>query len=173
MNKTLWFFGVLVFAGGLIGGAVTSVVFCHSRAAVAAPAVTSAPPPMPSSMASNEMPAPQRIVSASEFVVLDASGKARAKIDVNDNGQAGFAMYDRDHHARAEIVLDDQGAPSVRLYDTSSKLRLSLGVSNDGIPTVRLMDSGSHSRELLGVDGEGEPALDFYAQDGTVLRELP
>ena len=62
---------------------------------------------------------------------------------------------------------------SVGSSPVRGKLRLSLGVSNDGIPTVRLMDSGSHSRELLGVDGEGEPALDFYAQDGTVLRELP
>ena len=71
------------------------------------------------------------------------------------------------------IVIDNQGAPSVRLYDTSNKLRISLEVGTDGIPTVRLTDNGGHSRALLGVDAEGEAGLDFYAQDGKVLRELP
>lgn len=117
--------------------------------------------------------APRRTVTASEFVVLDAAGKERAKIDVNDDGQAGFAMYDRDNHPRAQIVIDNQGAPSIRLYDTSNKLRISLEVGTDGIPTVRLTDNGGHPRALLGVDAEGEGGLDFYAQDGKVLRELP
>lgn len=165
MNKTLWLYGVLVFAGGLVGGALTSGV-CRSRTVAAAPAV-----------ANNDTktfaPAPRRIVTASEFVVLDADGKPRAKIDVNADGQAGFAMYDADNHPRAQIVVDNLGAPSVRLYDTSNKLRLSLEVGADGIPTVRLMDNGSHAREVLGIDAEGEAGLNFYARDGTVLRELP
>jgi hypothetical protein len=169
MKKTLWLYGVLVFAGGLIGGALTNGV-CRSRTVAAAPAVRGTDA---EGDTKTETSAPRRIVTASEFVVLDAAGKPRAKIDVNDDGQAGFAMFDRDNHPRAQIVVDDQGAPSVRLYDTSNKLRLSLEVSSDGIPTVRLMDSGSHARELLGVDAEGEGGLDFYAQDGKVLRELP
>lgn len=165
MKKTLWLYGVLVFVGGLIGGALTSGV-CRSRTVTAAPAVTSSDTKTGAST-------PRRIVTASEFVVLDPAGKPRAKIDVNGDGQAGFAMYDGDNHPRAQIVVDNQGAPSVRLYDTSNKLRISLEVGTDGIPTVRLMDNGSHPRELLGVDAEGEGGLDFYAQDGRVLRELP
>ena len=117
--------------------------------------------------------AARRTVTASEFVVLDAAGKERAKIGVNDDGQAGLAMYDRDNHPRAQIVIDNQGAPSVRLYDTSNKLRISVEVGTDGIPTVRLTDNGGHPRALLGVDAEGEGGLDFYAQDGKVLREFP
>jgi len=165
MNKTLWLYGVLVFAGGLVGGALTSGV-CRSRTVAAVPAVANNDTKAPA-------PAPRQIVSASEFVVLDPAGKPRAKIDVNGDGQAGFAMYDRDNHPRAQIVVDNQGAPSVRLYDSSNKLRLSLEVGIDGIPTVRLMDSGGRARELLGIDAEGEAGLYFYARDGTVLRELP
>ncbi len=161
MNKTLWLYGVLVFAGGLIGGALTSGV-CRSRTVAAAPPVTN-----------NDTSAPRRIVSASEFVVLDAAGKARARIDVNKDGQAGFAMYDSDSHARAQIVIDNQGAPSVRLYDTSNKLRLSLEISTDGVPTVRLMDTSDRARAVIGVDAQGEAGLNFYDQDGRVLRELP
>jgi hypothetical protein len=166
MKKTLWLYGVLVFAGGLIGGALTSGV-CRSRTVAAAPAVMS-------NETKIETPAPpRRIVTASEFVVLDAAGRPRARIDVSKDGQAGFAMYDRDNNPRARIVVDNQGVPSVRLYDTSNKLRLSLEVSTDGIPTVRLMDNGNHARALLGVDAEGEAGLNFYAQDGRLLRELP
>jgi hypothetical protein len=161
MNKTLLLYGVLVFVGGLIGGALTNAV-CRARVSTAAPA-------SPRSTAA----APRRIVTASEFVVLDAAGKPRARIDVNDDGLAGFAMYDHDNYPRAQIVVDNLGAPSVRLYDTSNKLRLSLEVSTDGIPTVRLMDTGNQARELLGVDAEGEAGLNFYARDGKLLRELP
>jgi len=161
MKKTLWLYGVLVFAGGLIGGALTSGI-CRSRTVVAAPPVTK-----------SDTSAQRRIVSASEFVLLDSTGKPRAKIDVNDDGQAGFAMYDRDNHPRAQIVVDNYGAPSVRLYDTTDKLRLSLEISTDGVPTVRLMDTSDRARAVLGVDAEGEAGLNFYAQDGRVLRELP
>jgi hypothetical protein len=165
MNKTLWLYGVLVFAGGLVGGALTSGV-CRSRSVAAAPAAIN-------NDTKTALPAHRQIVSASEFVVLDPAGKPRAKIEVNDDGQAGFSMYDRDNHPRVQIVVDNQGAPSVRLYDTSSKLRVSLEVGPDGVPTVRLMDHDDRSRAVLGVDAEDEAGLNFYARDGTVLRELP
>lgn len=172
MKKTLWLYGVLVFAGGLIGGALSNGA-CHSRIVAATPAVISGDMKTDTKSASDTRAPQQRIVTASEFVVLDAAGKPRARIDVNGEGQAAFAMYDRDNHPRARIVVNNQGVPSVRLYDTSNKLRLSLEVSTDGIPTVRLMDNGNHARALLGVDAEGEAGLNFYAQDGRLLRELP
>jgi hypothetical protein len=176
MKKTLWIYGVLVFVGGLIGGALTNEA-CRSRSVSATPASIGGDANLGGKNAieaNATTPAPpQRIVTASEFVVLDAAGKPRAKIDVNGDGQAGFAIYDRDNNPRARIVVDNLGVPSVRLYDTSNKLRLSLEVSTDGIPTVRLMDSGNHARALLGVDAEGEAGLNFYAEDGRLLRELP
>ncbi len=154
MNKTLWLYGVLVFAGGLIGGALTSGV-CRSRTVTAATPVTK-----------SDTSAPRRVVTASEFVLLDAAGKLRAKIDVNDDGQAGFAMYDRDNHPRAQIVVDNYGAPTVRLYDTTNKLRLSLEISTDGVPTVRLLDTSDRPRAVIGVDGQGEAGLSRRSSGG-------
>jgi hypothetical protein len=166
MKKTLWFYGALVFVGGLFGGAFTSMVFCRSRVVAAAPAMTRGD-------VSGDTAAARQIVAASEFVVLDPAGKPRAKIEVDGAGQADFSMYDRDNHPRARIVVDKLGAPSVRLYDAADKLRISLDVSSGGIPTVRLLDNSNHTRELLGVDANGDAGLDFDARDGTVLRELP
>jgi hypothetical protein len=165
MNKTLWLYGVLVFAGGLIGGALTNGIY-RSRNVIATPVSNN-------SSGKSDTSAPRRVVAASEFVLLDADGKPRAKIHVNDDGQAGFAMYDRENHPRAQIVVDSYGAPSVRLYDTTDKLRLSLEISTDGVPTVRLLDTSNRPRAVIGVDGQGEAGLNFYAQDGRVLRELP
>lgn len=163
MNKTLWLYGILVFAGGMVGGAMSGAIWRPPRAAATPASSASAPAPAPA----------QRIVTASEFVVLDAAGKARARIDVSKDGQANFAIYDGYSHPRAQIVVDSLGAPSIKLYDLANKLRLSLEVGTDGIPTVRLLDSHSQPRELLGVDGEDEPGLNFYERDGRLMRELP
>ncbi len=38
-------------------------------------------------------------------------------VDVNDDGQAGFAMYDRDNHPRAQIVVE----PSTKKYTCSKR----------------------------------------------------
>jgi hypothetical protein len=172
MKKTLWLYGMLVFAGGLIGGALTNEV-CRSRIVAAASAVTSTDAKSANDAKTAASAPLQRVVTASEFVVLDAVGKPRVRIGVNADGQAGFAVYDRDHNPRARIIVDSQGVPSVRLYDTTNKLRLSLEISTDAIPTIRLMDNGDHARALLGVDAEGEAGLNFYAEDGRLLRELP
>jgi len=164
MNKTVLLYCGLIFVGGLGGGAITGAL-CRSHPVAAAPQ---------NANDTNETNAPTgRVVIASEFVLTDAAGKPRARIEVSRDGKAQFAMYDQQSHPRAQIAVDDLGAPSVQLYDTSNRLRLSLEVSTDGIPTVRLMDSSARARELLGVDAEGEAGLNFYAQDGRVLRELP
>lgn len=164
MNKTVLLYGALIFAGGLIGGGITSAVYRSHPVAAAPQAAGDA----------DKANAPAgSVVTASEFVLTDAAGKPRARIEVSRDGKAQFAMYDQQSHPRAQIAVDDLGAPSVQLYDTSNRLRLSLEVSTDGIPTVRLMDSSNRARELLGVDAEGEAGLNFYAQDGRVLRELP
>ena len=165
MNKTLLVYGVLVFVAGLMGGALTNAV-CRlwPAAAVSQPGAAGT---------NGAAPGAPRVVTASEFVLTGADGKQRVKMDVNDDGRAEFAMYDRDNHPRAQVVVDTYGSPSVRLYDVYNKLRLALEIGTDGIPTVRLMDTRERAREVLGVDAEGEAGINFYAQDGRVLRELP
>ncbi len=161
MRKTQWLYGLLVFAGGLAGGLVSGGLGHATNAGAASDAAKIA------------TAGTQRIVTASEFVLADATGKPRARMSVDKDGDAVLAMYDRDAHLRAEMLVSSQGVPSVQLYDTSNKLRLSLDVSTDGIPTVRLMDKDSTPRALFGVDGDGEPGLNFYAKDGKLMRELP
>jgi hypothetical protein len=165
MNKTLLLYGALIFIGGLIGGALTGAVY---RLRPVAAATRSG-----GAGVNGQASASGRVVTASQFVLTDPDGKPRLRMDVNQDGLAEFAMYDRDNHPRTQVVVDNYGAPSIRLYDTYNKLRISLDVGTDGIPTVRLMDTSDRAREVLGVDAEGEAGINFYAQDGRVLRELP
>jgi hypothetical protein len=165
MKKTLFVYGVLVFLGGLMGGALTDAV-CRLRPAGAVSQSGGA-------VMNAAAPAERRVVTASELVLTGLDGKQRLKMDVSDDGRAEFAMYDRDNHPRAQVVVDTYGSPSVRLYDVYNKLRLALEIGTDGIPTVRLLDTSERAREVLGIDAEGEAGINFYAQDGRVLRELP
>jgi hypothetical protein len=154
MRKIHLLYGLLVFVGGLAGGALSGA-FWHGSLAVAAP-----------------VPQP-KTVAATEFVVLDPTGKPRARINVDKEGQATFSMYDRANHPRAQLLIDPLGAPSILLYDTMNKVRLTLKVGTDGIPTVSLADQYTEPRVILGVDGDGEPGLNFYARGGKLMRELP
>ncbi len=155
MKKIHGLYGLLVFMGGLAGGALSGA-FWHGSGALAAP-----------------VPSPPKTVTASELVVVDSVGKPRARINVDKEGQATFSMYDRDNHPRAQLRVDPLGAPSVTLYDTMNKVRLTLKVGTDGIPTVNLADQYAEQRAILGVDGDGEPGLNFYARGGKLMRELP
>ncbi len=160
MRKTQWLYGLLVFAGGLAGGAVSGGLWHPSSAAADAPK---------GALAAQV----QRVVTANEFVLDDAAGKPRARITVGKDGETIFAMYDRDQHLRAEMLVSSQGVPQLQLYDTANKLRIALDISTDGVPTVRLMDRDNVPRALFGVDGDGEPGLNFYSKDGKLMRELP
>src|ERR1700736_6375598 len=77
MNKTLLLYGVLVFVGGLIGGALTNAV-CRARVVTAAPASSTSAAAAPARPKTAAV-APRRIVTASEFGVLDGAGKPRAR----------------------------------------------------------------------------------------------
>jgi hypothetical protein len=154
MKKIHGLYALLVFVGGMAGGVLSGGLWHGPGAAMA-----SAPP--------------QRSVAATEFVLLDSAGKARARISVDKDGQTTFSICDRASHPRAQVLVDSLGAPSITLYDTENRVRLVLKVGTDGIPTVGLSDQNSELRAILGVDGDGEPGLNFYAKGGKLMRELP
>jgi hypothetical protein len=161
MKKSQWFYGLLVFAGGLAGGIIAGEL-PHTPLARAAFAAPGAGPALE-----------QRVVTASEFVLADAAGKSRARISVNKQGGAAFAMYGPRGHLRAQILVAADGSPGIHLYGTANKLRIALDVSSDDVPTVRLMDKSGVPRALFGVDTDGEPGLNFYSGDGRLMRQLP
>jgi hypothetical protein len=116
---------------------------------------------------------PPRTIAAQEILLVDAKGDTRGALSLNKDGDAGLALYD--HHGKTRIALqissDDESG--FKVFDPAGVLRISLTLNVDQIPTLRLFDAQRRPRALLGVDPDGEAALDFYSEEGKLLRELP
>lgn len=161
MKKSQWLYGLLVFVGGLAGGIISGGLV-HAPEARAASATPKRAPAQE-----------QRIVTATEFVLVNAAGKPRARMSVTKGGQATIAMYDDKGQVRAQMLVTADGVPAIALYGASAKPRLAMTVTSDDVPTVRLMDKKGTPRALFGVDTDGEPGLNFYSSDGRLMRQLP
>jgi hypothetical protein len=151
--KRAWFYVVLALAGGVLGGLAGGKLSSTAVAIV--------------------IQAPPRTVTAQEVLLVDAKGNARAVLRLNEIGDPGLSLYDHRGKLRTALQISDNEGLGFQLFDSSGELRISLIINADQIPALRLFDSRRRPRALFGVDPEGEPALDFYSQDGKLLRELP
>jgi hypothetical protein len=154
MTRPQWIYAILALSGGVLGGLASGKLTISTAGASIAQV-------------------PQRTMAAQEILLVDAKGHTRGGLSLNKNGDGGFSLYDHQDKLRAALEISDQEGLGLKLFDTAGTLRLSLTVNIDQIPAVRLFDSQHHPRALLGVDPEGEAALDFYSQEGKLLRELP
>ena len=147
-----WFYAVMVIAAGMTGG------YIGNR--LASPATASA------------SEAPTKIIAAQEILLVDAKGNIHGALRFNKDGEPGFALYDHNGKLRSDLEISDDGW-GIKFFDPSGAVRISMTVSAEGIPALRLFDAQAHPRTLLGVDPDGESALDFYTEQGRLLRELP
>jgi len=117
--------------------------------------------------------APQPRMAAQEILLIDAKGNTRASLNLSKTGDPSFSLYDHQGKLRTGLEISDDDGVGFKLFDVTGTLRLSMIVNRDEIPALRVFDSQRRPRALLGVDPEGEAALDFYSQEGKILRELP
>ena len=146
-------YAVLALAGGVLGGLAGGKLSSTALATVPQ--------------------APPQTIAAQEVLLIDAKGNARAVLRLNETGDPGLSLYDHRGKLRTALQVSDEMGLGFQLFDTSGAVRISLIINADQIPALRLLDSRSRPRALFGVDPEGEPALDFYSQEGKLLRELP
>jgi len=96
-----WHFGFLVivaFVGSMTGGALSGWWFA------------------PSSVTAQKING----MNAEEFLLLDASGKARAGLGLDKNGEVGLVMVSRDGNRKLALSPDDRFA--VKLSDQSGRV---------------------------------------------------
>jgi hypothetical protein len=155
-----WLYLVIALVGGMIGGAASN------RLTGAVPAVAAQ---VPAAAAA----APAKAITAQQIVLEDAKGKARAMLQLNDDGLPVLRMYDAAGKNRIGVGFAKDGLVGVDLADPKGAERILLSVNSDGLTAIRLFDDAARPRMLLGIDGAGEPALDFYDGEGKLMRELP
>ena len=93
-----WFLVMITFVGYIIGGALSG--WWLAPALVKAQKVN--------------------VMNAEEFVLLDTSGKARAGLGLDKNGEVGLVMMSRDGNRKLALSPDDRLA--VKLSDQSGRI---------------------------------------------------
>ncbi len=153
MRRHQWLYGLLALTGGVLGGFASGKLNSTAGASIGQ--------------------LQQRRLAAQEILLVDAKGHTRGALGLNKEGEPGIAIYDHQGTLRTALEISETDGLGLKLYDMTGALRISLLINNDQIPAIRLFDSRHRPRALLGVDPEGEAALDFYSEEGKLLRELP
>jgi hypothetical protein len=152
-TKREWLYAVLALTGGVLGGLAGGRL--RATAAVSAAQL------------------PPRIIAAQEILLVDAKGDTRGALSLNKAGDAGLSFYGHQGKVRIALQVSSSDGVGFKVFDPGGALRISLTLNPEQIPALRLFDAQRHPRALLGVDPDGEAALDFYSEDGKLLRELP
>ena len=97
-RRHFWFFVVVTFVGGITGGALSGWWL--------------APPPVKAQKAN--------VMNAEEFLLLDTSGKARAGLGLDKNGEVGLVLMSRDGNRK--LALSPDGRFAVKLSDQSGRI---------------------------------------------------
>ena len=129
----------IIFAG-LIGGALSNVLF------------------MTGTSVAQVGKQPEKLVSAQEFRLVEASGKTRATLIAGAHGSVSLDFYDVENKSRVAISLSSKGSPSIKLSggaamelrDKNDKVRSKILMLSDGSPSVRLYDDKGNVRAILG-----------------------
>ncbi len=138
-RKNLLMIISVIFAS-LIGGALINVVFM-TQTSVAQVGKT-----------------PEKVISAQEFRLVNASGKTRATLAVGALGGVTLNFYDLDNKSRAVLGLSANGSPSLKLSnggalelrDERDRVRSKIVMLSDGSPSIRLFDEVGNSRAIIG-----------------------
>jgi len=131
-----------------------------------------------------------QIVEAEGFVLKDAAGKVRAKLNVGKDGpgltladenkpRAGLNLfkdgvmldlYDENGKIRVGLYVIKEG-PGLVLHDENGKFQAKLNAYKDG-PMLALYDENGKPRAGLVVDKDG-PLLTLYDKNGKVVWGEP
>jgi len=158
---------VLVFVGGLIGGAISGRLF-SGVPALASMADLSQPP-----YTGPGQPDPRKVtLRARRLELIDEEGRPRAILQVTAKGAPSLAFYDKkgsgtvilganpDQSAmllfrgregsKAKFAIEADGSPTMVLFDRKGKARSILRLSPGGEPLLALQDERQRTRVVLG-----------------------
>lgn len=100
-----------------------------------------------------------RAIEASEFRLVDKSGKVRAVLEMSRLGPR-LVMLHADGTPALELSLPPDG-PAVKLSDQDGETRVFLGATRDAA-RIGLADGKGNQRMFLGVNAAGKPSLTVY-----------
>ncbi|OJW12376.1 MAG: hypothetical protein BGO49_21220 [Planctomycetales bacterium 71-10] len=113
-------------------------------------------------------------VEASEFILRDQEGRARAALTIRPDGTPGLAFYDEKATMRMSLDLgadgdNDDDTPGVNIYGRDGELRAAMAIRPDGTPGLGFFDKGRNPRLSLDMAGDESTGVNIYGPGG-VLR---
>ncbi|MGQ0812178.1 MAG: hypothetical protein ACT4OO_13280 [Nitrospiraceae bacterium] len=117
---------------------------------------------------------PQRhkILTAEQFVLVDANGVPRGRLGGMPDGSVKLTLNDRQLKDRITMGLSPDGSPSLGLFDENERTRTLLAI-NKWVPIFTLTDKQEVNRTTLAVVDDGTPRLRFMDGKGKVVHDFP
>ena len=97
-----------------------------------------------------------RVVEAESFVLKGPDGAIRARMEVDAEGYAVFALNDQTGSPRLVHRVADAGWPITELFDSKGQVRLVQTISDKDTTVLAMLDPKGQPRLKIGTDGRGE-----------------
>ena len=152
-RKQVWVVGLVALAGGLVGGALVSLVVSGPQA-----------PPRGGAV--------QKVVKAEAFHLVAPDGTVRALLVTLPEG-TGLTLYGKDGPSRAVLGVAADGTTGLTLYDKERVEHAQLSVSPDGTTRLGLSDESGTKRAIIFVSPDGSPGVGLYDEAGMVFWGAP
>ena len=112
------------------------------------------------------------VVEAREFVVTDASGRARGSFGIGNDG-AGVHLYDAQDRWKVGLLVDPRGRPALLMFDTTAQPVATLNLQEGGAPFLRLRDPALGTSLYLRVGGGRPEGVFLRTAADSVERPAP
>ncbi len=129
-----------------------------------------------------------KVVEAEKFVLRDADGKGRARLESLPSGLVRLALLDKDENIQSVLGVGVVGTPSLVLAGRNSKTilttrflsvsgkggksRLTLAVLPSGAQSLVLTDNTARTRAELAIEVDGSPTFGLFDRTGTARAIL-
>ena len=125
-----------------------------------------------------------KVVEAEKFVLRDADGKGRARLESLPSGLVRLALLDKDENVQSVLGVG-VGRPSLVLagrnnktilttsfLSISGKSRLTLAVLPSGVQSLALTDNTGRTRAELAIEVDGSSTFGLFDRTGTARAVL-
>ena len=119
--------------------------------------------------ATQRLPAPNSVVKARSFELVDAQGNVRGTLALTNEGVVQLALEDGHGNRRIRMSVLEDGSPGLALVDGNGKPRAALGLLADGTISLVFADEEGRSKAVLGLSSGGASSL-VFADDRGVTR---
>ncbi len=125
-----------------------------------------------------------KVIEAEKFVLRDADGKGRARLESLPSGLVRLVLLDKDENVQSVLGVG-VGRPSLVLagrnnktilttsfLSISGKSRLTLAVLPSGVQSLALTDNTGRTRAELAIEADGSSTFGLFDRTGTARAVL-